>query len=357
MRDAANMRRIKIGNKFVGPSDPVFIAAEGGVNPDGDVDVAKEMIREAAKARADAIKFMCYITEDLQTQEAEKAEYHKETTGNQESIFDLHKRLEISFDELKELQKEAEKNNIIFFATSHINEKSNDFLASIGVSMIKFASGDIINIPSLTHAATKKIPLIVSTGMATIEEIQAAVNAIESQGQKDLVLLHCTSSYPTPFKGVNLRAMLTMMQHFPEIPIGLSDHSLGITVPIAATALGARFIEKHFTLGKDRPGPDHRVSVDPEELRQMVQGIRDAEESLGSPEKRMSPEEQDILTFQRKSLVASQDIPKGTRITKELILYKRPLKGIPVNQIGKIIGKVTTRDMKKDMRFDFSFLE
>ncbi len=351
------MRRIKIANKFVGPSDPIFIAAEGGVNPDGDVDVGKEMIREAAKAKADAIKFMCYITEDLQTQEAQKAEYHKETTGQEESIFDLHKRLEITFDELKELQKEANKHNIIFFATSHINEKSNDFLASIKVPMIKFAAGDIINIPALTHAATKKIPLILSTGMANLQEIDTAVKAIESQGQKEMVLLHCTSNYPTKFEHVNLKAMLTMMQHYPDIPIGLSDHSLGITVPIAATALGARFIEKHFTLSKDRPGPDHRVSVDPEELRQMVEAIRNTEKSLGSSEKKMIPEEQDILIFQRKSIIAVKNIPKGTKITRDLITFKRPFKGIPVNQLDRVLGKTTTIDVKKDQRLDFKFLQ
>src|SRR3989344_4340463 len=213
------MNKIKIQNKFIGESQPVFIMAEAGVNPDGNLEKARLMIKEAAEAGADAIKFMCYKTEQLQTAEAKKAKYHEETTGKEANLFELHKSLELIYDNLKELKQEAAKHNIIFLATPHSNEESVDFLDSIDIAAFKIGSGDLNNLPILEYTAKKQKPIILATNMSSLEKGKASVKSI-TKHNKNLILLHCTSNYPAAYENMNLKAMQTMMKEFPALPIG-----------------------------------------------------------------------------------------------------------------------------------------
>ncbi len=340
------MREIKIGDKMVGEGKPCFIIAEAGVNHNGDIKLARKLIDVAKEAGADAVKFQTFKVEELVTREAEKAWYQKETTDAQESQFDMLKKLELTESDFEELYSYAQNEGIIFLS-SPFDKRSVDLLDELGVPAFKIPSGEITNFPLLKHIARKKKPVILSTGMSTPGEIEEALEVLRVDKAEEIVLLHCISSYPAKIEDINLRAMETLKQAF-QLPVGLSDHSLGTTMPIAAVALGAGVIEKHFTLDKNLPGPDHRASLEPEELKQMVKAIRDVEKALGSGVKRPTAEEEENRKVARRSIVAKVDIPKGVIITGEMLDIKRPGTGIEPKYLGEIMGRAAEVTIKKD---------
>jgi N-acetylneuraminate synthase/N,N'-diacetyllegionaminate synthase len=337
---------IKIADKTIGEGQPCFIIAEAGVNHNGDVTLARKLVDVAKEAGADAVKFQTFKTEELVTRNAEKASYQKRTTKKEESQFKMLKGLELSEKAHSELKVYADSQGIIFLSTP-FDIESVDFLAGLGVPALKVSSGDITNHPFLFHIAGKKLPVILSTGMSTLSEVEEAVKVIVNGGNRQIVLLHCVSCYPARIEDMNLRNMQTLSSKFNR-PVGLSDHSTGITVPIAAVALGACVIEKHFTLDKRLPGPDHKASVTPRELKQIVKAIRDVEKAMGDGILKSSAEEEENKKAGRRSIVTRCDIPRGTTITQDMLAVKRPGTGIEPKYFGKIAGRVAKEDIKKD---------
>jgi N,N'-diacetyllegionaminate synthase len=348
-------REIRIGNKIVGEGHACFIIAEAGVNHNGEVELAKRLIEAARNAGADAVKFQTFHTEKIVTRHAQKATYQKERTGHGESQFEMIKKLELNEEDFRELAGYAEKTGIIFLSTP-FDEESADFLGNLHMAAFKIASGEITNLPFLRHVAKKGKPILLSTGMSTMGDVEDALSALRSQGCKEIVLLHCVSSYPARPKDVNLRAMRSLQCAF-KLPVGFSDHTIGIVASLAATAMGACIVEKHFTLDKNFPGPDHRASLDPAELMEMVQGIRCVEQLLGDGIKRPTPEEEETKMAVRKSLVAGIDLPAGTRIARGMLEVKRPGTGIEPKHFDAVIGMKTRTDMKKDEILNWYKLE
>ena len=335
--------KVEIGNKLIGEEAPCFIIAEAGVNHNGSVELAKKLIDAAKDAGADAVKFQTFKAEKVVTQKAEKAEYQK--TAKEESQYDMIKKLELSEYDFMELADYAKKKGIIFLS-SPFDKESADLLDEMNVPAYKIASGEITNFPLLKHIAKKKKPIILSTGMATLGEVEEALNVIRSEGVEDVILLHCVSNYPAKMEDVNLRIMGTLKQAF-KIPVGFSDHTLGITVPIAAVALGACVIEKHFTLDRNLPGPDHKASLEPDDLKEMVKAIRDLERALGDGVKKPTKDEEEIKKVARRSIVAKVDIPEGTIITENMLDIKRPGIGIEPKYFDPVIGMRAKKDIKK----------
>jgi N,N'-diacetyllegionaminate synthase len=338
--------KIKIADKLIGEREPCFIIAEAGVNHNGDIGLARKLIDVAEEAGADAVKFQIFQAEGLVTTRAEKAPYQKETTGTHESQFEMLKSFELSQRDFGELFDYARKKGIIFLATP-FDMDSVDFLEGLRVPAFKVGSGEITNFPLLKHIARKMKPVILSTGMATLEEVKEAVDVIKEEGEEEIVLLHCVSSYPAKIEDMNLKAMETLRNTF-KLPVGLSDHSPGITIPVAATALGACVIEKHFTLDKDLPGPDHRASLEPEQLKQMVAAIRDVEKAMGNGIKRPVRDEEENKKVGRRSIVAKVDIPRGTIISADMLDIKRPGIGLAPKYLEEITGKAARVSIKKD---------
>jgi N,N'-diacetyllegionaminate synthase len=339
------MNRIQIGKKSIGESYPCFIIAEAGVNHNGQLKLAKKLVDAAVSAGADAVKFQTFKADEVVTKKADLADYAKRNIGRKISQLDLLKKVSLSYTEFKVLKEYCNKKHIIFLATPHSFD-AIDFLDDL-VPAFKFGSGDLTNTPALKHAAAKHKPLILGTGMATMNEVKDAIQTIRSTGNRDIVALHCTTNYPCPYDEVNLRAMLTMKKKLPCL-VGYSDHTLGITVPIMSVALGAVVLEKHLTLDNNLPGPDHKASLEPTEFKQMVIEIRNAEQAMGQSEKKPTTSEKKIVKLVRKSIVAAHDIKKGTRIDDTMITYKRPGTGIPPNKGKHIIGKKATQDIQKD---------
>jgi N,N'-diacetyllegionaminate synthase len=332
---------IEIGGRRVGSGCPCFIVAEAGVNHNGNLEVAIQLVDEAAKAGVDAVKFQTFKADRLVTKTAVKAEYQLEVTGDDESQYEMLRRLELSADAHRQLMRRCKKRGILFMSTP-FDKESADFLAELGVSVFKIASGEITNFPLLNHVANKGKPMIISTGMADLDEVKAAVNTVKESGNRQCVLLHCVSNYPADPEDINLRAMQTMKEIF-GVPVGYSDHALGIEVALAAVALGACVIEKHFTLDKNLTGPDHQASIEPNELASLVKGIRIVEDSLGHGRKEPAASEANTAEVARKSLVAAQDIPADTVLTKELITIKRPGTGLPPSLHSYLIGRTARR--------------
>ena len=293
----------------IGEHQPAFIIAEIGVNHNGDLDLACQLIDIATDAGASAVKFQTFKTEKLVTRQAAKADYQTRTTGGEESQYEMLKRLELSPADYEAVLEYCQHRNILFLSTP-FDEDSADFLEQLGVCAYKIPSGEITNLPYLAHIAAKGKPMIVSTGMSTLGEVETAVDTIRENGNPAIVLLHCVSQYPAPYEASNLYAMSTLAQAF-SVPTGFSDHTMGIEIALAAVALGARVIEKHLTLDRDLPGPDHRASAAPEEFKAMVAGIRKVEAALGDGIKRPAACESDVRTVARKSLVAAVNIPAG----------------------------------------------
>jgi len=334
---------MKIGDKLIGEGQPCFIIAEAGVNHNGDVNMAKNLIDVAKKCGADAVKFQTFKAEELVVRGAEKAEYQKRNTRKEESQFDMLNRLELSEEAHFELKGYADKQGIIFLSTP-FDKGSVDLLVGLGVSAIKVSSADITNFPLLSHIASKKLPIILSTGMSTLLEITEAILVMRGWANQ-LILLHCVSNYPTGVEDINLKVLGTL-KHVFDLPVGLSDHSLGITIPVASVALGACVIEKHFTLDRNLAGVDHVASLEPKELKAMVESIRDVEKAMGDGVKRVSAEEEENKKAVRRSIVALTDIPKGMIITEEMLAIKRPGTGLEPKFLSRVIGRRAKVDIK-----------
>jgi len=326
----------------------VFIIAEAGVNHNGSLDLAYKLIDVAKDAGADAVKFQTFIPEKTISKFADKANYQKETTDKNESQLKMIKKLALSFEDHKKLLEYC-KNKNIKFLSSPFDLDSIDFLSELGLDTFKIPSGEIINLPYLKKIGSLNKKLIISTGMANLGEVESAIDILVKSGTKraNITILHCTTNYPCPYKEVNLKAMLTLKEAF-KLPVGYSDHTLGIEVPIAAVALGAKIIEKHFTLDKKLPGPDHKASLEPAELKKMIKAIRNIEIALGDGIKKPNISEIEIMKVVRKSIVASKSIKKGEVFTKTNITVKRPGIGISPMRWDEVIGERANRDFKDD---------
>ena len=324
----------------------VFIIAEAGDNHNGDYDTALKLVDKAVEAGADCVKFQTFVTERVISKLAEKADYQKESTGTGESQYDMEKKLELSFEQFRQIKKYCEQKKIMFLSTP-FDLESIDFLQEIDIPFWKIPSGEITNLPYLEKIAHTGKDVIMSTGMCTMEEIQKAIDILKKNGAGKITLLHCNTEYPTPYEDVNLRAMKTMAETF-GVEVGYSDHTKGIEVPIAAAAMGAVVIEKHFTLDKNMPGPDHKASLEPYELKQMVQSIRNIEKALGSSEKKPSASEIKNIDIARKSIVAKKTIKKGEELTEDNLDIKRPGNGISPMCWYDLFGTKAVKDFSED---------
>jgi N,N'-diacetyllegionaminate synthase len=322
------------------------VIAEAGVNHNGDLDLAKKLVDAAAEAGADAVKFQTFSADRLVTRKAPKAEYQKRRTDASESQYDMLKKLELSEAAQRELQARCQERGILFLSTP-FDEQSADFLERLGVPAFKIPSGEITNAPFLAHVARKGRPMIVSTGMSTLEEVKDAVDTIRTAGNPPLVLLHCVSNYPADPRDVNLRAMSTLAQAF-GVPVGYSDHTLGVAVGIAAMALGACVLEKHLTMDRSLPGPDHCASLEPRELMTLVCDGRNVELSLGNGIKMPTSAERELAAVARKSLVAARDLRAGTILQADMLVARRPGCGLPPSMLSHIVGKRTGRHIRED---------
>lgn len=336
---------IDLGERKIGEDQPVFLIAEAGVNHNGKIELAKELIHEAKEAGVDAIKFQTFKAGDLVTKTGEMADYQKNNLGEEKSQYEMIKEIELSYDDFKELKAYCDKNEILFLSTPHTPEAA-DFLEPL-VPVYKIGSGDLTNLPFLEKIAEKGKPIILSTGMGTLGEVEDAVETIKGSGNEDLILLHCTTDYPTSIEDINLNAMLTLGDSFKTLT-GYSDHTLGLIAPIAAVSLGATVIEKHFTLDKGMKGPDHKASLEPEELKKMVQKIRGLEKGMGDGIKRPTKKEQEIKKIARKSIVAAENVASGSKLEEDMLVIKRPSYGIKPKHLRKLIGKKAARDIEED---------
>ncbi|MDP2851207.1 MAG: N-acetylneuraminate synthase [Sulfuricurvum sp.] len=326
----------------------IFIIAEAGVNHNGSIELAKALIDVAAQSGADAVKFQTFKADKLVSKTAQKASYQKETTDADESQYAMIKKLELDERAHHTLIDHCKKKNILFLSTAFDHE-SIDLLNHLGMEIFKIPSGEITNLPYLRHIGSLKKEVILSTGMATLDEIDAALHVLTTAGtaKEKITILHATTEYPCPIEEVNLRAMDTIRETF-DIRIGYSDHTRGIEVPIAAAAMGASVIEKHFTLDRQMEGPDHKASLEPDELIAMVQAIRNIEKALGDGIKQPSPSEMKNIPIARKSIVASQAIQKGERLSAENITVKRPALGISPMLWDEIIGTIASKNYHED---------
>jgi len=346
---------VEIAGRKVGRGWPCFIVAEAGVNHNGDIKLAKQLIDEAVQAGVDAIKFQMFKAEGLVTAHAAKAEYQKETTKPAESQLEMLRNLELSSEAHRELHSYCSRYGKLFMSTPFDSE-SVDILCELGVPVFKVASGEITNWPLLKYIASKGKPIILSTGMSSLGEVDEAVRLVRGEGCDQLVLLHCVSNYPADPADANLRAMHTIESAF-EVPVGYSDHTPGIEVALAAVALGACLIEKHFTLDRTLQGPDQRASLEPEELKALVRGVRVVESALGHGRKELRASEVATAHAARRSLVAAKDIPAGTQLTHELINIKRPGTGLPPTMLPYLIGRTLRIAVQADSILRFEMLE
>ena len=326
----------------------VFIIAEAGVNHNGSIDLAKKLINVAADSGVDAVKFQTFKAATLVSKNAQKANYQKETTDSNESQFEMIKKLELDIDTHKKLIAYCKEKNITFLSTP-FDHDSIDLLSGLGLDIFKIPSGEITNLPYLRHIGSLNKTVILSTGMANLGEIEDALNILVDSGtaRHNITILHANTMYPTPMEDVNLRAMQTIGKAF-NITYGYSDHTLGIEVDIAAVAMGASIIEKHFTLDKNMEGPDHKASLEPHELKAMVQAIRNIEIALGSSIKQASKSEKPNMAVVRKSITAKESIKKGNVLTKDNLIAKRPGTGLNPMRWDEVVGMVAQQDYEVD---------
>lgn len=322
-----------------------LIIAEAGVNHNGDLQMAKQLVDQAKAAGADIVKFQTAKLGSLVSKYAGMADYQKKNTGHVESQKEMLQKLLLPYEDFICLSEYCKEVGIGFLSTP-FDVESIHFLEEL-VPFWKVPSGEITNYPYLVEIGKTKKPVILSTGMCEIPEIDDAVAVLKENGTTDLTLLHCNTQYPTPYEDVNLRAMETLQKRY-HVEIGYSDHTQGIEVPIAAVARGAVVIEKHFTLDRNLPGPDHKASLEPEELRTMVRAIRNIELALGSPEKKVSPSEKENLSVARKSIVAAREIKKGELLGENNLTTKRPGNGISPMKWNEVIGTYAAKDFKED---------
>lgn len=325
-----------------------IIIAEAGVNHNGSLAIAKRLIEEAAKSGADYIKFQTFVTEKLVSKEAKQAEYQKKNLQNESSQFDMLKALELSLNDHYELIEYCNQLGVAFFSTA-FDLDSIDLLSELNLPLWKIPSGEITNLPYLQKIGSFNKPIILSTGMATLGEIEAAIEVLEKSGtpRNQITILHCTTEYPAPVNEVNLKAMTTIGESF-KVKVGYSDHTEGIEIPLAAVAMGATVIEKHFTLDKNMKGPDHKASLEPDELKKMVEGIRNIELAMGNGIKQPSPSEIKNKIAARKSIVAAKAIHAGELYTIENLTVKRPGNGVSPMLWNQIMGIKAKRDYQPD---------
>lgn len=326
------MRKIQVGKRKVGDGEPAFVIAEAGINHNGKISIARRLVQEAAKQGADAIKFQIFKTEELCSRNSE--------------YFGLFKSVELTKDEWHEVADCATDCGIMFSA-SVFGEYSADLLAGLGAPAFKIASGDITHFPLLRYVAAKKRPIILSTGMSNLEEVEQAVRVIREAGHNKIILMHCLSEYPADTRAMNLKAIQTMKRAF-DVPVGFSDHSEGRFIVPIAVAVGANLIEKHFTLNKNLHGPDHKLSLDAGELRQMIKEIRIVEAALGDGKKRPTMNEIEAKRTVRRSIAASKCIRKGETLTIDSLRIVRPGNGLEPRMINKVVGKTAKRAISKD---------
>ena len=321
----------------------VFVIAEAGVNHNGSVTLAKKLIDVASGSGADAVKFQTFKAETLVSKSAQKASYQKETTDTQESQFEMLKKLELDIDTHKDLISYCKEKKIMFLSTP-FDLESIAMLDALGLEIFKIPSGEITNLPYLRAIAKLNKKVVLSTGMATMQEVKDAFTVLVTYGTKkeNITVLHANTMYPTPLEDVNLNAMLTIQKEL-NVEIGYSDHTLGIEVPTAAVAMGASIIEKHFTLSREMEGPDHKASLEPQELKAMVKAIRNIEKALGSFEKKPSPSETPNIEIARKSIVASEPIQKGEILNDSNLTVKRPAGGITPMKWDTIVGSIAQK--------------
>jgi len=334
---------MQIGNKTIGPSCDVFVVAEAGVNHDGNVGKAHKIIDAAADSGADAIKFQTFRADRLMIAGRERLE-QQENPG--ESAFEMFRRLELSWEDHENLKKHADERQLCFLSTP-FDEESADFLARLGVPAFKIASSDITHTPLLKNVGAKGKPVLLSTGMSFLNEVADALWTLKSAGARDILLMHCVSLYPAPPESVNLRAILTLRKQF-DLLIGYSDHSQGVTIPLAAAVLGAVLLEKHFTLDKAAPGPDHKLSMDPTDLALLIRNLREIESALGDGRKRPAAEEAKCRTLSRRSVVATVDIRAHEIVAPWMLSCKRPGGGIEPKELNRVVGMRARRNLCRD---------
>lgn len=330
--------QFSIGNRWIGPKHPCFVIAEAGVNHDGDVGVAKLLVDAARRAGADAVKFQTFKASELASATAPKAEYQKRTTNADESQLNMLQRLELTPSQFAEIAVYCEEQGIMFLSSPFDIESLRN-LMRLDMPAIKVPSGEIVNPDLLAEIGSQRLPVILSTGMATLEEVRRALGVLNARGSEDVAILHCVSSYPAAPRDVNLRAMQTMADAF-NCVVGFSDHTMGIEVPMAAIACGASIIEKHLTLDHGRPGPDHAASLEPQEFVQMVAGIRNVENALGHGRKEPAECETEIAAVARRSLVANGNIQAGARLNGAMLSVRRPGTGISPFDRAKVEGRI-----------------
>ena len=348
------VKPVKIHNKLIGPGHPCFVVAEAGVNHNGDVRIAHQLIDTAVRAGADAIKFQSFVTEDLITREAQKADYQLKATGLDGTQYEMLKALELNAQDHYELKRHCEQKDIVYLCTPY-ESKSVDMLHELDVSAFKIASTDTNNIPFLRYIADKGRPVILSTGMANLGEVENALDALGGL-VGNIIIMHCTSEYPAPVNDSNLKAIITLQEAF-RCPVGFSDHTAGVEVSTWAVAIGASVIEKHFTLDSGMEGPDHRASMEPDELIALVQAIRSVEIALGDGIKRPMPSEILNRKHMRKSLVANRNIGAGEVVHAGDLVCKRPGTGLEPFWMGKIVGQKTKKNIQKDELIDLSEID
>jgi N,N'-diacetyllegionaminate synthase len=339
-----------------------YIIAEAGVNHNGDLEMARKLVAAAVVCGCDAIKFQTFQASRLVSQKAAKCAYQRETTGGKGSQFEMIRRLELDEKAHRELMGVAKEEGIEFISTP-FDEESATFLGNLGVHKIKVPSGEIDNLPFLAHVARLRKPILLSTGMAFLGEVDEAVRTIRKEWQEAnfagtmqaLTLLHCLTEYPAPMEEVNLKAMITLKEAF-QLPVGYSDHTLGIEISLAATALGASVIEKHFTLDRTLPGPDHRASLEPAELKKMVAGVRNIEKALGDGQKVPAPSEIKNRELVRKSLLVTRNLKAGHRLRADDLMAKRPGGGISPGQKNLLVGTILQKGITRDTALTWNHL-
>ena len=338
-------RSVTIGGRAVGRNAPCFVVAEIGVNHNGDVELGRRLVDAAADGGADAVKLQTFRAERVAAPSAAKARYQLESTAPSESQLEMLRGLELSADDHRILAAHAAERGLVFLSTP-FDEESADLLEELDVPAFKVASPDLTNIPFLAHLAAKGRPLIVSTGMAELVEIDDAVRAVHDAGNPALVLLQCVSSYSAPIEEQNLRTIPAMAERW-DVPVGFSDHTVGSAAALAAVALGAVVLEKHLTLDRSLEGPDHCASIEPEAFAGLVGAVRDVERALGDGLKRPTPAETVNRTVVRRSLAAAADLPAGTLLAPELLVALRPGTGIPASRLGELVGRRVARDVAR----------
>jgi sialic acid synthase SpsE len=338
----------RIGNRAVGPSHPCYVIAEAGSNHNRDLATARRLIEVAAEAGADAVKFQTYTAEGLYSRRTPEIQYLKEKglLADQESVWDLIKRVEMPWEWHAELARHSAECGITFFSTP-FEEAAVDALEAVGVPAYKIASYEVNHLPLIERVARTGKPVLISTGMASLGDIERALDTAAAAGARELLVMHCAVNYPPRFEDLNLRAITTLRDAF-QIPIGWSDHTPGHTADVVAVTLGACAVEKHFTLSRDQTGPDHPFALEPSELAAMVTAIRETEEALGSSVKRVTDAEANLFRLGRRSIVAARDVSAGGELRREDLAIKRPGFGIPVDALDQVVGRHVAKDVVAD---------